>query len=185
MYRIMWRPCLQIFPFTRQLTISLTKFIRKRSYHKIVVKQSSKDYELTTEVSFQFNYKLFKQTDGCTIGGPLSVTLSDIHMIRMETDVVVRIRSIFYKLYVDDIYNRHQKNTSDVLYDALNNYHPQMKLTIETKQKRFLDTEIIHINGTIETRVHRRKTKLLIPWTSNIPKRYKRNSVKTELYRVK
>ena len=142
-------------------------------------------YKLTTEVSFQFNYKLFKQTDGCTIGGPLSVTLSDIHMIRMETDVVVRIRSIFYKLYVDDIYNRHQKNTSDVLYDALNNYHPQMKLTIETKQKRFLDTEIIHINGTIETRVHRRKTKLLIQWTSNIPKRYKRNSVKTELYRVK
>ena len=142
-------------------------------------------YKLTTEVSFQFNYKLFKQTDGCTMGGPLSVTLSDIHMIRMETDVVVRIRSIFYKLYVDDIYNRHQKNTSDVLYDALNNYHPQMKLTIETKQKRFLDTEIIHINGTIETRVHRRKTKLLIPWTSNIPKRYKRNSVKTELYRVK
>ena len=161
------------------------KFIRKRSYHKIVAKQSSKDYKLMTEVSCQFNYKLFKQTDGCTIGGPLSVTLSDIHMIRMETDVVVRIRTIFYKLYVDDIYNRHQKNTSDVLYDALNNYHPQMKLTIETKQKRFLDTEIIHIKGTIETRVHRRKTKLLIPWTSNIPKRYKRSSIKTELYRVK
>ena len=54
-------------------------------------------YKLTTEVSFQFNYKLFKQTDGCTIGGPLSVTLSDIHMIRMETDVVVPIRPIFYK----------------------------------------------------------------------------------------
>ena len=26
-------------------------------------------YKLTTEVSFQFNYKLFKQTDGCTMGG--------------------------------------------------------------------------------------------------------------------
>ena len=36
--------------------------------------------KLTTEVSFQFNYKLFKQTDSCTMGGPLSVTLSDIHM---------------------------------------------------------------------------------------------------------
>ena len=54
-------------------------------------------YKLMTEVSFQFNYKLFKQTDGCTMGGPLSVTLSDIHMIRMETDVVVPIRPIFYK----------------------------------------------------------------------------------------
>ena len=60
-------------------------------------------YKLTTEVSFQFNYKLFKQINGCTMGGPLSVTLSDIHMIRMETDVVVPIRPIFYKRYIDDI----------------------------------------------------------------------------------
>ena len=49
-----------------------------------------------------------------------------------------------------------------------------------------MDTEILHINGTIETRVHRKKTKLPIPWTSNIPKRYKRNSsIKTKLYRAK
>ena len=86
------------------------------------------------------------------MGGPLSVTLSDTHMIRMETDVVVLIKPIFYKRYIDDIYNRRQKNTSDVLYDALNNYHPKIKLTIETNPQRFLDTEIIHINGTIETK---------------------------------
>ena len=65
------------------------------------------------------------------------------------------------------------------------NYHPKIKLTIETNPQRFLDTEITHINGTIETRVRRKKTKLPMPWTSNIPKRYKRNSIKTELYRAK
>ena len=120
------------------------------------------------------------------MGGPLSVTLSDVHMIRMKTDVVVPIRPIFYRRYVDDIYNRCQINTRDVLYDALNNYHPKIKLTIETNPQKFLDTEITYINGTIETRVHRKKTKLPIPWTSNIPKRYKRNSsIKTKLYRAK
>ena len=31
------------------------------------------------------------------MGGPLFVTLSDIHMIRMETDIAVPIRPIFYK----------------------------------------------------------------------------------------
>ena len=72
-----------------------------------------------------------------------------------------------------------------MLYNAINNYHPKIKLTIETNPQRLLDTEITHINGTIETRVHRKKTKLPIPWTSNIPKRYKRNSIKTELYRAK
>ena len=38
-----------------------------------------------------------------------------------------------------------------MLYDALNNYHPEIKLTIETNLQRFLDTVIAHINGTIET----------------------------------
>ena len=37
----------------------------------------------------------------------------------------------------------------------------------------------------IETRVHRKKTKLPTPWRSNIPKRYKRNTIKTELYQTK
>ena len=87
-------------------------------------------YKLTTEVSFQFNCKLFKQTGGCTMGGPLSVTLSDIHMIRMKTDVVVPIRPIFYRLYVDDIYICCQRNTRYVLYDALNNYHRNQPTTI-------------------------------------------------------
>ena len=37
----------------------------------------------------------------------------------------------------------------------------------------------------IETWVHRKKTKLPTPWTSNIPKRYKRNTIKAELYQAK
>ena len=72
-----------------------------------------------------------------------------------------------------------------MLYDVLNNYHPKIKLTIKTNPQRFLDTQITHINGTIETQVHGKKTKLPIPWTSNVPDRYKRNSIKTELYRAK
>ena len=39
---------------------------------------------LTTEYSFQFNNQLLKQIEGCTMGDPLSVTLADIHMIRMK-----------------------------------------------------------------------------------------------------
>ena len=35
--------------------------------------------------------------------GPLSVALSDIEMIRMETDAVVPIRPIFYKRSVNNI----------------------------------------------------------------------------------
>ena len=97
---------------------------------------------------------------------------------------MVPIRPIFCKQYVDDTYNRRQKNTVDKLYDGLKNYHPKIKLTIETNPLRFLVAEIIHNNGMIETRVHRKKRKLPTPWTSNIYKIYKQNTIKAELYRA-
>ena len=139
-------------PIDETINYIINEIYQKKKLPQICSKTIFKRllYKLTTEVSFQFNYKLFKQNDGCTMGGLLSVNLSDIHMIRMETDVVVPIRSIFYKRYVDDIYNRRQKNTCDVLYNAINNYHPKIKLTIESNPQRFLDTEITHINGTQE-----------------------------------
>ena len=50
---------------------------------------------------------------------------------------MVPVRPKFYKHYMDDIYNDHQKNSVDELYDGLNSYHPKVKLTIETKPLRF------------------------------------------------
>ena len=39
--------------------------------------------KLTTESTFIFNTKYYKQTDGCTMGGPLLVVFSDIYMIKL------------------------------------------------------------------------------------------------------
>ena len=103
----------------------------------------------------------------------------------MDTDVVVPMRPNICKRYVDEIYNRRQKNNVDELFDGLNKYRPKVKLTIDTNPLRFLYTEIIRNNGMIETWVNRKKTKSPTPWTSNIPKRYKRNTIKAELYRGK
>ena len=142
-------------------------------------------YKLTTECAFQFNHNLFKQTEGCSMGGPLSVTLADIHMIRTEKDIATPLKPIFYKRFADDIYTRRKKDIHDKLYERLNNYHPNIKLTIEINPNKFLDTEIIENEGVIETKVYRMTTKLPVPWASNIPKRYKRNTINTDLYRAK
>ena len=75
-------------------------------------------YILTTQCAFQFNQNLFKQT-GCSMGRPLSVTLTDIHMIRIERDIVTLLKPIFYKRLVDDIYNRKKKGIHDNLYERL------------------------------------------------------------------
>ena len=39
------------------------------------------------------------------MGGPLSVTVSDIFIIKMENDIVIPKKPIFYRRFVDDIYN--------------------------------------------------------------------------------
>ena len=44
------------------------------------------------------------------MGGLLPVTLVDVHMSSMKTDVVVPKRPIFFKRYVENICNRRQEN---------------------------------------------------------------------------
>ena len=43
------------------------------------------------------------------MGGSLSVTLFEIHMIRTERDVVIELKPIFYRKSVVDIYNQRKK----------------------------------------------------------------------------
>ena len=119
------------------------------------------------------------------MGGPLSVTLAEIYMIRMKNDVVISFKSIFYKRFVDDIINRHKKNVPDELCFRLDNYHRNIKLTIEISPVKFLDTKLVNLNGKIETKVYRKLNKLPVPWSSNIPKRYKRNAINGDLHRAK
>ena len=79
---------------------------RKETFKRLLVK-------VTTECLFQLKQKLYKQTEDCSMGGPLSVTLADIHMIRTENDVIKPLKPFFYKRYVDDIYSHRKKNCID------------------------------------------------------------------------
>ena len=45
--------------------------------------------------------KVFKRS---LMGGPMSLVFSDICKCKMEKDVVKRLKPIFYKRYVDDMY---------------------------------------------------------------------------------
>ena len=61
------------------------------------------------EVTFTFISKFCNQTDGCTMGGPLSVTISDIYITKMERDAVHPFNLIFCHRYVDDTYIKKSK----------------------------------------------------------------------------
>ena len=134
---------------------------------------------------FSVNSRLIKQIDGCPMGGPLSVVLSDIFMRKMEENVVVPAKPIFYKHYVNDTYIRRKKNINDELFQNLNCYHTNIKLTLEENPRKFLDAEIIRKNNTISTQVFTKLTNFPVHWSSKIPAIYKRNTITNELHRAK
>ena len=116
------------------------KFL-KRICKKLIFKRLL--YKLTTDFTIQFNQPFYKQRDGCAMGGPLTVILVGIHLVRTENEVVKPMNPPFYKRFVDDIYSKRNKSQQDVLFEALNNFHPNIKLTIEVNSVKFLDTKII------------------------------------------
>ena len=140
---------------------------------------------LCFENQFSVNGNLVTQIEGCTMGGSLSGTLAGIFMKKLEADVVEPERPILYRRFVDDVYRRRLRNRDDTLFKKLNSYHPNTKFTVDPNPDQFLDTAIHRENDNITTSVYTKPNKLPIPWTSRIPKKYKRNSLKTELYRAK
>ena len=116
---------------------------------KLIFKQLL--YKLTTDCMIQFNQSFYKQIDGCSVSGALSVILADIHMVRTEIEVLKSMNPPFYKQFVDYIYSRRNKSQQDVLFEASNNFHPNIKLTIEVNPEKFLDTKILLNNKVVVT----------------------------------
>ena len=84
-------------------------------------------------------------------------------MIRMKDDVVIPLKPVFYRRFVDDIINRRKKNIPDELFLKLNNQHWNTKLTIETSPTNFFDTQLVNLNGKVETKVNRKPNKFPVP----------------------
>ena len=86
----------------------------------------------------------------------MSVILADIHIVKTENEVVKPMNPPFYKRFVGDIYSKRNKSQKDVLFEALNNFHPNIKLTIVVDPVKFLDKKIIfnifhHYEGVVTT----------------------------------
>ena len=114
----------------------LPKLCSKLIFKRLLLK-------LTIENTFMLNSKFYKQVDGCSMGGPLSVIFSDIYINKIEKNVAKPTKLQFYKRFLDDIINKRYKNQPDNLFQALISNHPKVKYTIEVDPDIFLDTKII------------------------------------------
>jgi len=63
------------------------------------------------------------------MGNPLSPTLANIFMCKLEEDTVTPHNLPFYDWYVDDCFTKRNTNTPDNLLEKLNSYNPNIKFT--------------------------------------------------------
>ena len=78
-----------------------------------------------------------------------------------------------------------KKNDADKLFQKLNSYNENIKLTLEVNPTKFLDTKLVRENGEITAQLFSKSTKLTVHWSSKIPVRYKHNAITGKLHRAK
>ena len=157
----------------------LPELCKRSIFKKLLLK-------LTCGNVFMFNDKFYRQSNGCAMGGPLSVIMANIYMTKLEIEVVIPMTPPFYKRFIDDIITRRKKDTPDLLLDKMSAYHPKINFTVEQDPCKFLDTKLlIKEDRSYETRVFRKPSKLPSHWFSKTPIRHKRNAITGDLHRSK
>ena len=111
--------------------------------------------KLTTKSTFKFNSKFYKQSDGCTMGGPLSVTFFNIYLTKLKKDKVRSTNSLLYKPFVDDVINRRKNSKLDALLTSLNSYHSNINFTFNVNPPKLLHTNIKIVNGKVKTSIYK------------------------------
>ena len=91
-------------------------------------------------------------------------------MTKTENNVVKLKKPLFYRRFVDDIINSRKNNEHNIIFENLNKYHPKVNLTIKVNPCKFWDTKIVNNKSNMTTDVFRKTYKLLLHWSSRVPK---------------
>ena len=107
-------------------------------------------------------------------------------MTKCIRDVIRPLNLPFFKLYVDDGYCRQivdeYRNT---VLEALNNFHSRPNFTVDDEPSRFLDSKLyVNEDRSFSVKVFHKPNKYSLHWSSQTPRRYKRNAIICELHRA-
>ena len=111
----------------------------------------------TTESSFIFDNKLYKQIDGVAMGSPLGPTLANTFLCHYEklwlNKCPSQFKPVVYRRYVDDIFVMFRsKKHLKLFVSYMNLKHNNIKFTFETEDSNnfsFSDVKITRIKETV------------------------------------
>lgn len=73
---------------------------------------------------FQYNNEYYLQKDGCPMGSPISGTVADIFLQKLEKEIVKNHPKIrYWKRYVDDVLAIIDKDSVDEILSSINGYN--------------------------------------------------------------
>ena len=120
----------------------------------------------TTESSFIFDNKLYKQIDRVAMASFLGPTLANAFLCHYEkiwlNECLSQFKPVVYKRYVDDIYVLFKsKEHLKLFVNYMNSKHRNIKFTLETEDSNnfsFLDVKTTRQNKRFVTSIFRKAT---------------------------
>ena len=107
-----------------------------------------------SKTAFTFNDKIYKQTDGVSMGSRLGSLLANVFMTELEKDIIQKLIDKkfikFYIRYVDDTLLLVKDDDIDPILKELNSYNKNIKFTVDrfiNEDTHFLNIKI-HQNNT-------------------------------------
>lgn len=140
---------------------------------------------------FRYNDEYYQQIYGVPMGSPISGTIANIVMEKIEEDILksLHFQPLFYKRYVDDIIMCIPKHLIDFTLEKFNAYHPKIKYTKEMEENNqisFLDMLLTRTNSKIQIQWYTKPTwsGRYLNFKSESPINYKINSLNAMLDRA-
>jgi len=186
-------------PVAETIDIILSKLFANASglYHGFNRKDFQSLLQLAVDDSyFSFNNKLYKQTDGMSMGSPLGPLFANIFLSHYESKWLEEspVKPSLYKRYVDDtLWFLPADADIPLLMTFMNSRHPNMRFTYETENNNsinFIGVTITHTSSNnlhgYQTSVYRKSTctGLFTNYNSFTPLIYRLSVFKCLVYRA-
>ena len=127
-------------------------------------------------ICFIFQGRFHEQTEGATMGSPLSPITDNLYMEAFETQAISTAphSPTFWRRFVDDTFVIIQKTQEDSFFNHINAIDDKIQFSKEASRSDgsmpFLDTLItINVDGSLNTKVYRKPTHtdLYLQWDSH------------------
>jgi hypothetical protein len=182
-------------PIQNTLNIIKQKLIENNENNTYIKQITNSLNIILNQNYFEYNNKIYKQTDGLAMGAPTSSIISEIFLQEIDKTIINIIKKHDpqgqYYRYVDDAIYISQNNGYNIkeIETKINNIHKTINFTVEEEKNNtlnYLDIKITRTKTKFDYAIYRKptQTNLIIPNTSMHPPQHKMAAFNSLIHRM-